>query len=146
MVIDALTLVVAKASAAATKSASLPGKPRVPAASQSSTPRTQPNSPASKGKSDQSSASTTPAQKAAGTSAGAVSSTSHDLAGLHLDDQAEDEAEKAKYLERPGLSMKQEELIAKVRKEEEESDRKNISLIVVGKSTGHRTRVDIVLT
>lgn len=28
--------------------------------------------------------------------------------------------------------MKQEELLAKVRKEEEESDRKNISLIVVG--------------
>lgn len=63
-----------------------------------------------------------------------ITSTTNDIAGLHLGDQAEDEAEKEKYKEQPGLSMKQEELLAKVRKEEEESERKNISLIVVGGS------------
>lgn len=71
--------------------------------------------------------------KAGQSSTGGVGSTTHDLAGLHLDDQAEDDAEREKYKEQPVLSMKQEELIAKVRKEEEESERKNISLIVVGK-------------
>ena len=72
--------------------------------------------------------------KADQASSSAIGSTSRDLAGLHLDDQAEDAAESEKYKEKPVLSMKQEELIAKVRKEEEESDRKNISLIVVGKT------------
>jgi hypothetical protein len=61
-----------------------------------------------------------------------IASTTSDISGLHLGDHAEDEAEREKYKEQPGLSMKQEELLAKVRKEEEESDRKNISLIVVG--------------
>lgn len=73
--------------------------------------------------------------KADQASSSAVGSASHDLAGLHLDDQAEDAAESEKYKEKPGLSMKQEELVAKVRKEEEESERKNISLIVVGESS-----------
>jgi elongation factor 1 alpha-like protein len=63
-----------------------------------------------------------------------ITSTTNDIAGLHLGDQAEDEAEREKYKEQPGLSMKQEELLAKVRKDEEESARKNISLIVVGES------------
>lgn len=70
--------------------------------------------------------------KADQASSSAIGSASHDLAGLHLDEQAEDAAESEKYKEKPVLSMKQEELVAKVRKEEEESDRKNISLIVVG--------------
>ena len=41
-----------------------------------------------------------------------------DLAGLHLDeevDEAEREREKERYKERVGLSMKQEELVAKVK-------------------------------
>lgn len=63
---------------------------------------------------------------------GSVGGVTSDIAGLHLGDQAEDEAEKEKFKEQPGLSMKQEELLAKVRKDEEESDKKNISLIVVG--------------
>ena len=64
---------------------------------------------------------------------GSVGGVTSDIAGLHLGDQAEDEAEKEKFKEQPGLSMKQEELLAKVSKDEEESDKKNISLIVVGK-------------
>lgn len=63
---------------------------------------------------------------------GSVGGVTSDIAGLHLGDQDEDEAEKEKFKEQPGLSMKQEELLAKVRKDEEESDKKNISLIVVG--------------
>lgn len=66
---------------------------------------------------------------------GSVGGVTSDIAGLHLGDQAEDEAEKEKFKEQPGLSMKQEELLAKVRKDEEESDKKNISLIVVGTSS-----------
>jgi elongation factor 1 alpha-like protein len=118
-------MLVAKVSAPA-KSASLPGKPRTTPAPQSITPRTQPNSPQTKGQSSKSSVGNTPLSTAT------VSSTTNDIAGLHLGDQAEDEAEKEKYKEQPGLSMKQEELLAKVRKDEEESDKKNISLIVVG--------------
>jgi elongation factor 1 alpha-like protein len=58
------------------------------------------------------------------------------LAGLHLDeevDEAERERERERYRDRQVMSMKQEELIAKVKKDEEESGKKNISLIVVGK-------------
>lgn len=49
-----------------------------------------------------------------------------------MDDEADDVAEKEKYKERAVLSMKYEELVAKVRKEEETSGKKSISLIVVG--------------
>jgi hypothetical protein len=45
----------------------------------------------------------------------------------------EREREKERYKEKVGLSMKQEELIAKV-KQDEESGKLNISLIVVGAS------------
>ncbi|KAK4684502.1 elongation factor 1 alpha-like protein, partial [Tremellales sp. Uapishka_1] len=56
-----------------------------------------------------------------------------DLAGLHLDDGEElDDGEKEKYKERAGLGLKQEELLARVKKEEEESGKKGFSLIVVG--------------
>lgn len=58
-----------------------------------------------------------------------------DLAGLHLKeemDEAEREREKEKYKERAVNMMKVEELVMKVKKEEESSGRKNISLIVVG--------------
>jgi len=58
-----------------------------------------------------------------------------DLEGLHLNDEVDDverEREKERYKERPGLNMKQEELVAKVKKDEEESGKKGISLIVVG--------------
>lgn len=61
-----------------------------------------------------------------------------DLAGLHLDeevDEAEREKERERYREKPGLNMRQEELVAKVKKDEEESGKKSISLIVVGELT-----------
>ena len=45
-----------------------------------------------------------------------------------------DEREKEKYQERAVNRVKVEELVARVRKEEEESGKKGISLIVVGKS------------
>ena len=57
------------------------------------------------------------------------------MAGLHLTEQVDEadlEREKEKYKERVGLNMKQEELVNKVRKEEEESGKKGVSLIVVG--------------
>ena len=45
-----------------------------------------------------------------------------------------DEREKEKYQERAVNRVKVEELVARVRKEEEESGKKGISLIVVGES------------
>jgi elongation factor 1 alpha-like protein len=70
-------------------------------------------------------------------SGSSVTGAQRDLAGLHLDDSGEidedeKEREKERYKERVGLSMKQEELVAKVKKDEEESGKSNISLIVVG--------------
>ncbi|KAK8869588.1 hypothetical protein IAR55_000155 [Kwoniella newhampshirensis] len=125
----------AKAKASATpKSTSLPGKPRAPAAAGSSKlkiqPKTQPNSPSTSSKAG-SSGTNTP--KIAGKSG--LTTAQNDLAGLHLDDEideAEKERERERYKEKPGLNMKQEELIAKVKKDEEESGKQNISLIVVG--------------
>ena len=58
-----------------------------------------------------------------------------DLAGLHLEeeaDEAEQERERERFREKPAMSMKQEELIAKVKKDEEESGKQSFSLIVVG--------------
>ncbi|WRT67351.1 uncharacterized protein IL334_004322 [Kwoniella shivajii] len=116
------------------KSASLPGKPRTPIATTPKSklqPRTQPNSPNTSSKAG-SSGTNTPHK--AGTKS-PLTVAQQDLAGLHLDqdvDDAEREREKEKYKEKAAISMKTEELIAKVRKEEEESGKKNISLIVVG--------------
>ena len=56
-----------------------------------------------------------------------------DLMGLSLEDGTIDEVEKEKFKERPGLGLKVEEIIAKARKEEADG-RRNISLIVVGRS------------
>nr|XP_031861143.1 uncharacterized protein CI109_003504 [Kwoniella shandongensis]KAA5528215.1 hypothetical protein CI109_003504 [Kwoniella shandongensis] len=116
------------------KSASLPGKPRTPITPSSSKlknqPKTQPNSPSTSSKGG-SSGTNTP--KIAGKSG--LTTAQNDLAGLHLDDEvdeAEKERERERYKEKPGLNMKQEELIAKVKKDEEESGKQNISLIVVG--------------
>lgn len=98
-----------------------------PSQSQLGQSKTQPNTP-NKAKSKVSSGSGTPK---AGPS---VTAAQQDLAGLHLtetgDGNIDDDGEK--YKERLGLSMKQEELVAKVRKEEAESGKQNISLIVVG--------------
>ena len=47
-------------------------------------------------------------------------------------DAAEKEKEKEKFKERQVLSMKYEELVAKVKKDEADSGKKSISLIVVG--------------
>jgi elongation factor 1 alpha-like protein len=61
-----------------------------------------------------------------------------ELAALHLTedvDEGDQEKEREKFKEKPGLNMKQEELVAKVRKDEEESGKKGVSLIVVGEST-----------
>ncbi|UOH81277.1 hypothetical protein LQV05_003945 [Cryptococcus neoformans] len=115
------------------KSASLPGKPRVQQVTnqKSKLAVSQPNSPsasASKSTSKSGSASSTP--RIVG-----KSNMSTDLEGLHLNeemDEAERKREKEKFKERQVLSMKQEELIAKAKEEEEKSGKKNVSLIVVG--------------
>ncbi|OCF36633.1 elongation factor 1 alpha-like protein [Kwoniella heveanensis BCC8398] len=92
-------------------------------------PKTQPNSPTTSSKPG-SSGTNTPK-----TSKSPLTTAQQDLAGLHLGeeaDEAEREREREKYKERAALNMKTEELVAKVRKEEEESGKQNISLIVVG--------------
>ena len=66
------------------------------------------------------------------------SALQQDLSGLHLQDEVDEverEKEQERYKERPVMNMKQEELVSKVKKDEEESGRMGISLIVVGKST-----------
>lgn len=66
---------------------------------------------------------------------GVYTLTSSDMAGLHLSDNNVDEdalrREREKYRERPVPTMKQADLIAKV-KEQEASGKKSFSLIVVG--------------
>lgn len=57
-----------------------------------------------------------------------------DMAGLHLSDSFDEDAlrrEREKYRERPVPTMKQADLIKKV-KEEEANGKKSFSLIVVG--------------
>lgn len=134
---DSISFSAAKAKAAQTaKSASLPGKPRMQqvANQKSKLAVSQPNSPstsASKSTSKSGSASSTPRTLG-------KSNLSTDLEGLHLNeemDEAEREREKEKFKERQVLSMKQEELIAKAKEEEEKSGKKNVSLIVVGTCT-----------
>ncbi|WVQ69848.1 uncharacterized protein L199_008069 [Kwoniella botswanensis] len=124
----------AKAASITQKSASLPGKPRTQTGTTPKSklqPKTQPNSPVNSTSKAGSSGSNTPTNKGSG-SKSPLTVAQQDLAGLHLDQEVDLEAEKEKYKERAALSMKTEELIAKVRKEEEESGKKNISLIVVG--------------
>jgi len=93
--------------------------------------RTGSASPSSRG-----SAASTPQRK--GSSAPRtpqLSAAQQDLAGLHLSEEVDEEElarERAKYQETFVPSMKQEEIIAKVRKQEEESGKKNISLVVIG--------------
>ncbi|KJE05250.1 elongation factor 1 alpha-like protein [Cryptococcus gattii NT-10] len=125
---------LAKAKAAQTaKSASLPGKPRVQqvANQKSKFAVSQPNSPStSDSKATSKSGSTSSTPRIVG-----KSNLSTDLEGLHLNeelDEAEREREREKFKERQVLSMKQEELIAKAKEEEEKSGKKNVSLIVVG--------------
>lgn len=65
---------------------------------------------------------------------GVFTLTSSDMAGLHLTDTYDDDAlrrEREKYRERPVMTMKQADLIKKV-KEEEATGKKNFSLVVVG--------------
>ncbi|WVR05364.1 hypothetical protein IAU60_002378 [Kwoniella sp. DSM 27419] len=122
-------------SAKAQKSASLPGKPRTQTTTAPKSklqPKTQPNSPTNSSKAGSSGANT-PA--AALKTKSPLTTAQNDLAGLHLTeevDEAEREKERKKYEEKAGLNMKQEELIAQVKKQEEESGKSNISLIVVG--------------
>ncbi|KAE8540977.1 hypothetical protein D1P53_002330 [Cryptococcus gattii VGV] len=127
-------VLLAKAKAAQTaKSASLPGKPRVQhvANQKSKLAVSQPNSPStSDSKATSKSGSTSSTPRIVG-----KSNLSTDLEGLHLNeelDEAEREREREKFKERQVLSMKQEELIAKAKEEEEKSGKKNVSLIVVG--------------
>lgn len=129
-----LTLVVAKVAAPAQKSVSLPGKPRAQPAAGSSTPRTQPNTP------KKASSKTQSVAGSSGANTPASSGLPSELAGLHLTqevDEVDADREREKYKEKPGLNMKQEELVAKVRKDEEESGKKGVSLIVVGESSTH---------
>lgn len=139
-----LTLIVAKASAPAQKSASLPGKLRVQPVAGSSTPKTQPNTPKKAQSKTQSVASSS------GANTPAQSGLQSEFAGLHLTEEVDEldlDKEREKYKEKPGLNMKQEELVAKVRKDEEESGKKGVSLIVVGKLNGQilekRTEPDL---
>ncbi len=126
-----MMLTVAKASGPSPpKSASLPGKLRTtPASSSKTQSQTQPSTPKSSSKG---------ASKAGSSGAATpLNVAQQDLAGLHLDDEtdeAERERERERFKENPGLSMKQEELIAKVKKDEAESGKQSISLIVVGRS------------
>ncbi|ORX33788.1 hypothetical protein BD324DRAFT_643762 [Kockovaella imperatae] len=111
------------------KSASLPGKPREQQGVLKA--KTQPGTPRS-GK-----ASAKPGNSGAATPVATAgpSGLQHDLAALHLEQQGTEEdaeREKERYKERPALNMKQEELIAKVIKDEEETGKKNLSLVVVG--------------
>ena len=57
-----------------------------------------------------------------------------DMEALHLNmqDDGASEGDLERFKEKPGLNMKQEELIEKVKQEEEASGRQGISLIVVG--------------
>ena len=135
---DAYSFTVVKTSGASTpKSASLPGKPRNAAAG-SSKPKTQPGTPRS-GKTSAKpggSGSVTP------TTTAGPSRLQQDLAALHLEAEANDEdgeRERERYKEKPGLNMKQEELIAKVKRDEEETGKQSISLIVVGERHSHST-------
>nr|XP_019042466.1 elongation factor 1 alpha-like protein [Kwoniella bestiolae CBS 10118]OCF21396.1 elongation factor 1 alpha-like protein [Kwoniella bestiolae CBS 10118] len=124
----------AKAASTTQKSASLPGKPRTQTGTTPKSklqPKTQPNSPVNSTSKAGSSGTTTPTNKGSG-SKSPLSVAQQDLAGLHLEQEVDLEAEREKYKERAALAMKSEELIAKVRREEEESGKKNISLIVVG--------------
>ena len=92
-------------------------------------PKTQPNTPKKKTALSQASSSGGPTPQLA------PSGLQTDLAGLHLTeevDESEREREQEKYKERVGLNMKQEELVNKVKKDEEESGKKGVSLIVVG--------------
>ncbi|WWC69235.1 uncharacterized protein I206_103172 [Kwoniella pini CBS 10737] len=129
----------AKAKAAVQKSASLPGKPRQTTGTTPKSklqPKTQPNSPVTSTSRGGSSGTTTPTNNGKGSgSKSPLTGLQSDIAGLHLEqelDEVELQREKDKYKEKVALSMKTEELIAKVRKDEEESGKKNISLIVVG--------------
>ncbi|WWC60885.1 uncharacterized protein I303_103461 [Kwoniella dejecticola CBS 10117] len=120
------------------KSASLPGKPRQPTGATPKSklqPKTQPNSPVTSTSRGGSSGTSTPTNQGKGAAGSPLTGVQSDLAGLHLEgemDEAEIQREKDKYKEKVALAMKSEELIAKVRKDEEESGKKNISLIVVG--------------
>jgi elongation factor 1 alpha-like protein len=137
-----LTTAVAKTNAPTTaKSASLPGKPRTQAGSSSMKivqPKTQPNTPKKKTALSQASSSGGPTPQLA------PSGLQTDLAGLHLTeevDESEREREQEKYKERVGLNMKQEELVSKVKRDEEESGKKGVSLIVVGEwNMSHEAR------
>lgn len=117
------------------KSVSQPGKPRTQGSiAGSSKTVSQPGTPrkpkvAAGTSTANSSASNTPR------TASGLNQAQQDLAGLHMDDEADEaerEKEKEKFKERAVLSMKYEELVAKVKKDEAESGKKSISLIVVG--------------
>ncbi|WVO14086.1 hypothetical protein L204_101714 [Cryptococcus depauperatus] len=132
---DLAVEIVAKEKAEAlAKSASLPGKPRTapPTHSKSKLTTSQPNSPStSKQTSKSGSYSNTPKPGVPSGKSALVT----DLEGLHLNeqvDEAEIEREKEKFKEKTGLNLKQEELIAKAKEEEEKSGKQIVSLIVVG--------------
>lgn len=64
-----------------------------------------------------------------------LSIAQQDMAALHLGSDVDEEElarERAKYEEKFVPTMKHEEIIAKVVKQEAESGKKNISLVVVG--------------
>lgn len=118
------------------RSKSLPAKQRVigstpgtPSRSASNAPSSR--APSSKASSKPGSVASTP-RKGAGTP---LSLAAQDMASLGLGDSVDEEylrAEAEKYREKPVPTLKQEELIAKVKGDEEKTGKKNISLVVVG--------------
>nr|ODN87841.1 elongation factor 1 alpha-like protein [Cryptococcus depauperatus CBS 7841] len=130
----AVEIVTKEKAEALAKSASLPGKPRTapPTHSKSKLTTSQPNSPStSKQTSKSGSYSNTPKPGVPSGKSALVT----DLEGLHLNEQADEaeiEREKEKSKEKTGLNLKQEELIAKAKEEEEKSGKQIVSLIVVG--------------
>ncbi|EIW70184.1 hypothetical protein TREMEDRAFT_71549 [Tremella mesenterica DSM 1558] len=132
---DIVLRALAKASSPATpstpKSVSQPGKPRsqpgslIKSATQPGTPRSVPKPKAS---SSGNRTPTTPGPSG-------LSTARQDLEGLHLGenaDQADLDREREKFKEKTVVSVKREDLIAKVKREEAESGKQNMSLIVVG--------------
>ena len=133
------------------KSVSQPGKPRL--VSNASTPAgipstrkqavSQPGTPRNASAANSANTSARASGAASGRTslastprlAGApeIDGAAGDLAGLHLTPEA-DEREKEKFKERAVNRVKVEELVKKVKKDEEESGKKGISLIVVGAS------------
>ncbi|BEI97237.1 hypothetical protein CcaverHIS631_0208260 [Cutaneotrichosporon cavernicola] len=120
----------------AARSKSLPAKQRVMSSGPGTPSRSTSNAPSSRAPSSKASSKpgsnvSTP-RRGTGTP---LSLAASDLAELGLEDSVDEEflrREAEKYREVPVPTLKQEELVAKVKEDEEKTGKKNISLVVVG--------------